>query len=144
MTYCLSLPCASYFVRRSTHPQAAVRMKSRIVQVPSKDDVEAGMPYTAACLQETLRKYSIVPVLVRTAVQDTKLLGRYIPAGTKCSLMLSSTHGLWKDSETYSPERFLPGGEFDSFPEDVRKYDFLAAAVWCIPIICPVFIVISC
>ena len=99
------------------------------MQVPSKDDVEAGMPYTAACLQETLRKYSIVPVLVRTAVRDTKLLGRYIPAGTKCSIMVSSTHALWKDPETYSPERFLPGGEFDSFPEDVRKYDLPAVAV---------------
>jgi cytochrome P450 len=91
------------------------------VQVPSREDVESGMPYTAACLQETLRKYSIVPVLVRTAVRDTKLLDRFIPAGTKCSIMVSSTHRLWKDPDAYSPERFLPGGEFESFPEDVRR-----------------------
>lgn len=91
------------------------------VQVPLKEDVEGGMPFTAACLQETLRKYSIVPVLVRVAGQDTKLLGHFIPKGTKCAIMVGATHRMWKDPHTYRPERFLPGGEFDSFPEDVRR-----------------------
>jgi hypothetical protein len=79
------------------------------------------MPFTAACLQETLRKYSIVPVLVRVATRDTKLLGHFIPKGTKCSIMVGSTHRMWKDPEVYRPERFLPGGEFENFPEDVRR-----------------------
>lgn len=85
-------------------------------------EAEEGMQFTRCCLQESLRKYSVVPLLVREANRDTELLGHHIPKGTKCSLMVSSTHKLWKDPEEYRPDRFMPGGEYDQFPEDIRPY----------------------
>lgn len=92
-----------------------------LVQEPTAAEVEEGMPYTRSCLQESLRKYSIVPLLVRIAVRDTELLGHRIPKGTKCSLMVSSTHKLWQQPDVFRPQRFMPGGEFDQFPEDTRR-----------------------
>jgi hypothetical protein len=94
----------------------------RRLQEPTRAEVEEGMQFTRSCLQESLRKYSIVPLLVRVAVRDTVLLGKHIPKGTKCSLMVSSTHKLWKEPDVFRPERFMPGGEFEQFPEDTRRY----------------------
>lgn len=84
-----------------------------------------GMQYTLSVLKETLRKYSIVPVVTRKASVDDEILGYKVPAGTMISLVLQTTHKMWKDPMTYSPERFLPGGEYDSFEESVRPYMFL-------------------
>eukprot|EP00892_Ulva_mutabilis_P004131 jgi/Ulvmu1/208/UM001_0212.1 len=92
---------------------------------PTAAEAEEGMQYTRACLQEALRKYSIVPLLVRVAVRDTELLGHNIPAGTKCSLMVSSTHKLWQEPQEFRPERFLPGGEFEQFPEETRRFMYV-------------------
>ena len=90
------------------------------MQVPTRQAVE-GMAWTEACLTETLRKYSVVPVVTRVARRDTRLLGHAIPAGAKIVLHFQGTHGLWAEPESYQPERFLPGGEFDRFPEETRR-----------------------
>lgn len=79
------------------------------------------MEFTEACLKETLRKYSVVPVVTRVARNDTQLCGRDIPAGSRIVLHFQGTHELWKDPTVYRPDRFLPGGEFDLFSEDIRR-----------------------
>jgi hypothetical protein len=94
----------------------------KTMQVPTREDVE-GMRFTASCLQESLRKYSIVPLIVREANRDTELLGHSIPRGTKCALMVSCTHAQWDSPREYRPDRFMPGGEFEQFPEDIRRCD---------------------
>ena len=33
-----------------------------------------------------------------------------------------AVHHTWKAPEAWSPERFMPGGEYDCFDEDVRAY----------------------
>lgn len=51
-------------------------------QTPSRNDVEK-MQYTLAVLKETLRKYSIVPVVSRElSIDDEELSGYSIPKGT--------------------------------------------------------------
>jgi cytochrome P450 len=92
------------------------------MQVPTRQEVE-GMVVSMACLQETLRKYSVVPLVTRIANRDTRLCGYDVPAGTKVALHLHGTHKMWQDHETYRPDRFLPGGEFYQFPEDIRRCD---------------------
>jgi Cytochrome P450 len=79
------------------------------------------MPVTMACLQETLRKYTVVPLVTRIANRDTKLCNYDVPKGTKVALHLHGTHNMWKDPGSYQPDRFLPGGEFEQFPEDIRR-----------------------
>lgn len=79
------------------------------------------MVFTEACLRETLRKYSVVPVVTRVAHADSNLCGHFIPRGSKIVLHLQGTHEQWQEPKVYRPQRFLPGGEFESFPEDVRR-----------------------
>ena len=79
------------------------------------------MEFTEACLKETLRKYSVVPVVTRVAHCHTELCGHAIPQGAKIVLHFQGTHAKWREPHVYRPGRFLPGGEFDSFPEDVRR-----------------------
>ncbi len=39
--------------------------------IPLKTDIN--MPFTEACLRESLRKYSVVPTVVRVAVEDIEV-----------------------------------------------------------------------
>ncbi len=36
-----------------------------------------------------------------------------------------SVHNQWHDPAAFKPDRFLPGGEYDSFDESIRAYMFL-------------------
>ena len=83
------------------------------------------MTFTEACLKETLRKYSVVPVVTRVARNDTHLCGHDIPAGSRIVLHFQGTHEQWAEPTVYRPARFLPGGEFESFPEDIRRCECL-------------------
>jgi hypothetical protein len=107
------------------------------MQVPTRQDVE-NMPVTMACLQETLRKYTVVPLVTRIASRDTKLCNYDVPKGTKVALHLHGTHNMWKDPESYQPDRFLPGGEFEQFPEDIRRCLLRASASL------PLFVQLQC
>ncbi|MEV6428161.1 cytochrome P450 [Nocardia sp. NPDC051463] len=60
-------------------------------------------------IKESLRLVPPVPGLVRRAVRDTEIAGRYIPAGTPCDLAYSVNHllpELWTRPERFDPERF--------------------------------------
>jgi cytochrome P450 len=47
---------------------------------PSRPGVDA-MGYTLAVVKESLRKYSVVPVVTRKLAADDELLGHKMPAG---------------------------------------------------------------
>lgn len=79
------------------------------------------MAVTEACLKETLRKYTVVPVITRVAQRDTTLCGEAVPRGAKVVLHLEGTHRHWREPDAYRPDRFLPGDEYDSFPESIRR-----------------------
>ncbi|KAL4435224.1 hypothetical protein ABPG77_001906 [Micractinium sp. CCAP 211/92] len=92
--------------------------------VPSREAVD-GMEYCLAVLKEALRKYSVVPVVTRNLNADDELLGHSIPRGSWLIVHIQGIHHQYKDPLDFRPERYMPGGEYDQFPEDIRPYMFL-------------------
>ena len=73
-------------------------------------------------LQESLRKYSVVPVVTRRVAADDRICGKHIHKGTYMACCLQAVHNSWLQPEIWRPERFQPGGEYDSFKEDIRPF----------------------
>ena len=74
------------------------------------DKIRDGMEFTQACLKESLRKYSIVPVVTRELVEDDNLCGYDIPAGTIVVIPIQAVHNdptIWKNPQEWNPQRFL-------------------------------------
>ncbi|KFM27558.1 putative cytochrome P450 4aa1 [Auxenochlorella protothecoides] len=84
-----------------------------------------GMTLTLAALKESLRKYSVVPVLTRNLVAPDTLCGHDLPAGSWIVLHVQRVHHLYKDPLAWKPARFMPGGEYEQFDEDIRPYMFM-------------------
>ena len=59
--------------------------------MPGKDEMSK-LEYTVSSLREALRKYSLVPLISRVAVEDDKIGALTIPAGTKLFLNLKVIH----------------------------------------------------
>ena len=99
---------------------------SKISDPPSRESCEQRMSFTVAVLKETLRKYSVVPVVVRVALKDDDdLCGYRIKAGARIMCCISGTHDMWEEPQEHRPERFLPGGEYDKFDDAERPYMFV-------------------
>lgn len=67
------------------------------------------LSYTSNVLKEALRKYAIVPVVTRQAVNDDKLGDYAIPAGTRVIIPIIAVHQnekLWPEPSSFRPERF--------------------------------------
>ncbi len=65
-------------------------------------------------MNEVMRLWPPVPVMVRQAVRDTALGDYYIPEGTWIAVMNPATHRLpeyWTDPDTFDPGRFEEGRE---------------------------------
>lgn len=113
------------------HPDALAKVKDEAVKAFGQDerhlsrDAVEEMTYTVSALKESLRKYSVVPVVVRQLSADDELEGHPIPAGTTVICHLQAVHHAWKSPESWRPQRFMPHGEYDSFDEDVRQYMFV-------------------
>ncbi len=84
----------------------------------------SGLVFTEACLKETLRRHTTVPVLVKVAARDTVLGDYEIPKGTGIWILSKAVHmrpDLWPNPEKYDPNRFMD-------PEQVVPYTLLAFA----------------
>ncbi|CDS08804.1 hypothetical protein LRAMOSA10165 [Lichtheimia ramosa] len=72
-------------------------------------------PYINMIIKETLRiSPPVAAMTTREAQEDTELGGKFIPKGTKVNLdiyELQHNPTVWKDPNTFRPERFAPGGE---------------------------------
>ncbi|XP_068631064.1 probable cytochrome P450 304a1 [Battus philenor] len=83
-------------------------------RMPTLDD-RKNMPYTEACIRETLRIDTIVPLGVsHRATSDTKLDGYDIPEDTMINLNFVTLHmskEIWGDPENFRPERFIEDGQ---------------------------------
>lgn len=70
-------------------------------------------------VSEALRLDAPVPVVMRTAVKDTTVLGHHIPAGTRVTVAQAVNHydpQCWDDPETFDPDRFAaPLKDRDAF-----------------------------
>ncbi|GLC42904.1 hypothetical protein PLESTB_001812700 [Pleodorina starrii] len=93
---------------------------------PSRRSVDE-MLYTLSVLKEALRKYSVVPVVTRKLAQDDTLglLGHSLPAGIMVACHLQATHRMYEAPDEFRPDRFMPGGEYDSFDDAIRAYMFV-------------------
>jgi len=92
---------------------------------PGKKELDT-MEYTLAVLKESLRKYSIVPVVSRELSADQDELSGYkIPKGTMIVISIRGVHAKYKNPTEFIPDRFLPGGEYEGFDDDIRPFMFL-------------------
>lgn len=59
---------------------------------------------------------------MRELGKDDILCGHKVPRGSHVVTALKAVHQQWEDPRRWQPERFMPGGEFDRFSEDIRQY----------------------
>nr|AGK38421.1 CYP97B1 [Parachlorella kessleri] len=119
-------------------PQAEARVVEEIDRVvgdrqPEMADIYA-MPYLRAALAESLRLYPQPPILIRRALGDDVLPAGLngdpngYPIGKGADLFISSWNlhrspHLWKDPDTFRPERFAERFENPAFEGRRAGYD---------------------
>ena len=54
--------------------------------------------------------------------QDDELCGHSVPRGSWVIVHLQGIHHQYDAPLQFRPDRFMPGGEYDAFPEDVRPF----------------------
>jgi cytochrome P450 len=97
------------------HPECKERVISEIDAVtagaPLASEHIAKLTYTRQVFSEAMRLYPPAPVITRTAMQDFRLGGFHIPAGTVMYVPIYAVHhhrSIWKNPEAFDPERFTP------------------------------------
>ncbi len=85
----------------------------QILDLDSFDGLESlkKLPYTRASVTEGLRLYPVAWFRSKVAVKDTTIGGYEIHKGNiiwVCSYLTHRDESLFKDAETFRPERFLP------------------------------------
>ncbi|XP_041982348.1 cytochrome P450 4c3-like [Aricia agestis] len=78
---------------------------------PTKDDINK-MEYLDRVLKETMRLYSVVPIIARKTQKELKLSTCTVPAGVGCAVtpfVMHRSKKLWgPDADEFIPDRFLP------------------------------------
>lgn len=97
--------------------------KGYVIKMPPRLSLQGqeGLNYTECCLREALRKYSVVPTVVRLASERTTLAdGKYvIPKGATIMVCMQGVHhnpDYWPEPLSYRPERF---------EQDLKPYTFI-------------------
>jgi cytochrome P450 len=73
----------------------------------------AQLPWTSACLDESMRLYPPAWLVLRHTDRATTIGATAVPAGSTLMVTPYVTQrvpALWPDADRYRPERFLPGG----------------------------------
>jgi cytochrome P450 len=99
----------------SDHPQVRQRVHAEIDAVlgkrtPERADLDR-LEYLGRVLGESLRLYSPVHALSRTAHEDNEVGGYPVARGCTVTVSMYATHRLpeyWPDPEKFDPDRFLP------------------------------------
>jgi cytochrome P450 len=97
------------------NPEARDRMLEEVDGVlgdrrPTAADVPA-LPWTTACVEESMRMFPPAWSIPRTAVRDDVIDGHRIPRGATVIMPVHAIHHderWWPDPERFDPSRFLP------------------------------------
>lgn len=114
-----------------SHPQVLARAKAELAEVVGEGPVEAEhvakLDYLDAVVQESLRLFPPIPIVLRWLSQETEVAGYTLPAETvvcPCTYLLHREPDVYADPLVFQPERLLgkrPGPfEFLSFGGGVR------------------------
>ncbi|CAH0589025.1 unnamed protein product [Chrysodeixis includens] len=78
---------------------------------PTKEDLSK-MVYLERVIKETMRLYTVVPIIGRKTQKELKLSTCSIPAGVGCAVVPMVMHRskkIWgSDADSFNPDRFLP------------------------------------
>ncbi|HET6748464.1 MAG TPA: cytochrome P450, partial [Actinomycetes bacterium] len=99
----------------STHPAAWRRLRAEVDEVlggrpPAVADL-GRLAYASMVVQEAMRLYPPIYLVLRRATADDEVGGYRIPAGANVALCPYVTHrhpGFWDNPEGFEPERFAP------------------------------------
>ncbi|XP_045774553.1 cytochrome P450 4C1-like [Maniola jurtina] len=101
-----------------SHPEAQERVYLELKGIfgessraPTKEDVNK-MDYLERVIKETMRLYTVVPIIGRETQKELKLSTCTIPAGVGCAVLPFIMHRskrIWgPDADVFNPDRFLP------------------------------------
>jgi cytochrome P450 len=112
-TTALALTWTFYLLSR--HPKIEQKILDEVQQVtngePLQPDQVANLTYTRQAIQESMRVYPPVAMVVRDATESFELGGEIVQPGNGVFVPIYAIHhhrDLWDDPETFSPGRFAP------------------------------------
>jgi len=96
-------------------PDAEARLHAELDAVlggrpPSPEDI-GRLIFLRRFIDETMRLYPPLPVILRVAVADDMVCGRRIPSGSFIAILPWVVHRhrkLWRDPDRFDPDRFAP------------------------------------
>jgi cytochrome P450 len=116
----------------ATHPDVQERARTEAARVladrrAAPDDVEQ-LRYTGHIVDEALRLYPPGHTVVRTAVENLRLLDHDVPRGRIVALSFWGVHhnpSVWPDPERFDPDRFAPSGSGEDDAPSHLRYSHL-------------------
>ncbi len=108
----------------SQHPEVLQKLHEEVDQVldgtqPLTVDNLRALPYTGQIVQESMRLYPPAWIMSRLALQDDRIQGCTIPAGTSVLVspyLLHRDPTLWPNPDRFDPDRFAPGRDKERHP----------------------------
>jgi cytochrome P450 len=116
----------------ATHPEVQERARAEAAGVlgdrrADPEDVEQ-LRYTGRVVDEALRLYPPGHTVVRTAVEEVRLLDHEVPRGRIVALSFWGIHhnpSVWPDPERFDPDRFEPSGSGEDAVPGRPRYSHL-------------------
>jgi cytochrome P450 len=102
---------------------------NRVIEVPSLDAL-ASLEFAECALKESLRKYSVVPTVVRKAAEDVQLGEYTVYKGATIMVLMQGVHHnpqIWPNPLSYQPQRFekIKNKETGAIEDPVKPYTFI-------------------
>ncbi|XP_015127504.1 cytochrome P450 4C1 [Diachasma alloeum] len=69
------------------------------------------MHYLQQCIKESMRLYTVAPLIGRKILEDTKLKDYFLPRGTEVNIHIYDVHrdpNFWPNPNVFDPDRFSP------------------------------------
>ncbi|GAB5447494.1 cytochrome P450 [Gymnodinialimonas sp.] len=92
----------------ATHPEAQDRARAEVLERRASPDGEA--PFVRAVIEEAMRLYPVVPILLRDARDADRVGGCPVTGGSFMIVPVYAMHRSpvhWHDPDRFNPERFL-------------------------------------